>query len=257
MKNSLSSSLKKFALDHASHSVYISTKFIEHIEPRIKGSPLSNSQKARIEVFYAYILFFRDRLIQKYFKAEEKSFGSPKECLFSKKFKDSLKTDIAYEIFNDRYNLKATMNTPEKLFREYLDVINLINNPKNHQKNDIPDKDVWITKNDKEEFCFDGKPLKKLSGNALYAKVFKLVFDHLGKIGGAMSYGDIMKLSRGKIPQLHTTKNRTRKQITTTIRNALTGKKNGFFRATNIPKEQYGILETWEHEGIILFNNKR
>lgn len=204
MNPNLPDNLKKFVKQQALRAVYFSTKFIEHIEPMAKTAVLTEVQKKRVEIFYSYVLFFRDRLIKVYFPEEKEILGSVSPYLFDQKFQKSLKTDIAHQIVNDRYNLKYRADLPPELVEECIDIINLLNNPKRHEKNDILDSEVWITKGLDGRYYFDGEPIKGLTKGATYMKTFDLVFDELGKMGGAISYGKIIALASGKIPSLHT-----------------------------------------------------
>ena len=256
MNSNIPTGLKKLIKLQASRSVYFSTKFVEYIEPIAKIAPLNMAQKKRVEIFYSYILSFRNRLIDVYLSSDKKKLGSLNPYLLDQKLQKSLKTEIAHQSVDDRYDLAHRADLPSGLVDECVDIINLLNNPENHDKNDIPDGDVWITKGLDGRFYFKGKPMR-LTKTALYFKLFSIVFDELGKRGGAISYDKIMSLSRGKISEIHTTKNRTRAKIIISIRNALTGKQNGFFRASRIPKAQQGILKTLKNEEIVLFGNKR
>lgn len=258
MNKDLPEGIKKLVRNQASRSVLFLTKFAEYVEPKAKTAVLTDAQKRRLEVFHSYVLFFRDRLIKVYFPEEKEILGSISPYLFDQKFQKSLKTDIAHQIVTDRFDLKRRVDTPDEFVQECIDIINLLNNPKRHEKNDIPDGDVWITKGLDGRYCFDGEPIKGLTKGSLYMKIFELVFDELGKMGGAISYSRIIALASGKIPSLHTTKDRTNAKIANSIRSALTGSKNGFLRAAkSIPRKRHGILQAQKNSGIILFSNKR
>jgi hypothetical protein len=247
--------LKQFARSQALRSLYFTDEFLSYILNRKVPKKLTDEQKSKIECLYAHVINFRLRLLARYLPEDKKALKKYRDYFFSIKLRKECDNFISYQQTSNVYDIKENIVITSRFIDACVDILNLLNNPEHYAKNDIPDEQVWITKvGDDSHYC--GKKMK-LVKTSLYYKIFSIIFDHLGKMGGAISYGDIIKFSKNKIPKLHTTKGRSKEAIVKKIRNALTGAQNGFYRASKINKKECEVLITDKIESLIVFNNRR
>lgn len=243
---------KKMTRHYAQRSQSFHSWFLTYLEGHISIDPhefnkLSDDEKLLIQKTYLHAWNHRKLLEEKYFKSSNHGFlDEVATPLFEGSTLEKAQDIFKKEDDANHYGYLHTVTISQHLLDTCVQVYNLT------EKNIDHSSERYITEKDGEYYLQNEKlPFRK---NSTYYQLFKIIFNHFNGKSGSLTYNELIKLSKGVAP-LHTTKDRTRKQIDITIKNTLFTNTNGIRRASKKPDVLAHILSSPHGQRMIIFNN--